>query len=83
MVMGKRSQSEPAQILSRADMIAELRVLIAGRSMRKCAAEWGVDFREISAVLKEDQYPGERLLEMMGLREESSVMYVRYSKVKG
>ena len=74
--MSKRVQSA-AQVLSRADMIAELRALKGGRSMRKCGLEWGVDFHEISAVLKERQYPGAKLLEILGLREESMVMYVR------
>lgn len=77
MIRRNRTQSAPPQILSRVDMILELRARMAGRSLRKCGAEWGVDFHEISAVLNEDQYPGERLLEVLGLREESDVMYVR------
>ncbi len=71
------------QILTRAEMIAELQVRRGGRSLRKCEAEWGVDFREISAVIKGDQFPGERLLEIMGLREESEIMYVRGPAVNG
>ncbi len=66
-----------AQILTRAEMIAELRIRIAGKSIRKWGDEWVVDFREISAVLRGKQYPGERLLEIMRLREESDVRYVR------
>jgi len=58
-------------------MIAELLILVGGRSMRKCAAEWGVDYREIHAVLKAKQYPGDRLLQVLGLREISDVMYTR------
>lgn len=86
--MIKRSQPSslsPAQILSRADMMAELRMRLSssGKSMRQCGAEWGVDFREINAVMKKKQYPGEKLLEVLGLREESAVMYVRGPAVNG
>ena len=79
------SSLSPSQILSRADMMAEVRMLVAnsGKSMRQCGVEWGVDFHEISAVLKELQYPGERLLEILGLREESDVMYVRVMQTSG
>jgi hypothetical protein len=69
--------SVPGQILTRSEMVVELRLRLGGRSMRRCGAEWGVDFHEISAVLAGDQYPGERLLSVLGLREESDVMYVR------
>ncbi len=72
-----------AQILTRAEMIAELQARRGGRSLRKCAYEWGVDFREIGAVINKDQFPGERLLEIMGLREESEIMYVRGPAVNG
>jgi hypothetical protein len=58
-------------------MIAELRGIIGNRSLRQCQAEWGVDFREISAVLRARQNPGERLLALMGLRADTSVHYVR------
>lgn len=86
--MIKRSQPSslsPSQILSRADMMAELQLRVAnsGKSMRQCGIEWGVDFREISAVLKGKQYPGESLLGILGLREESDVMYVRVMQTSG
>lgn len=77
--MIKRSplSSPPPQTLSRAEMIAELRLLVGGRPLRQCQSDWDVDFREISAVLREKQYPGERLLAVMGLREDSDVRYIR------
>ena len=73
----------PKQVLSRADMVAELRLLMGGRSYRTCGKDWDVDWRELHAVIHEWQYPGERLLAVMGLREESDVMYVRVEKVGG
>ena len=86
--MIKRSQPTslmPPKVLSRADMMAELQLRVrgSGKSMRQLGAEWGVDFREISAVLKGKQYPGDRLLEILGLREESDVMYVRVMQTSG
>lgn len=82
--MIKRSPVPP-QILSRADMIAELQLRVrgSGKSMRQLGAEWGVDFREIDAVMREKQYPGEKLLEVLGLREESAIMYVRGPAING
>lgn len=79
------SSSSPPQILSRADMMAELQLLVrgSGKSMRQLGAEWGVDFHEISAVLQKEQYPGERLLDILGLREESTIMYVRGPAING
>jgi lambda repressor-like predicted transcriptional regulator len=72
-----------AQILTRAEMIAELRMRMGGRSMSKCGAEWGVSRQEIHAVLNEDQFPGENILAALGLREESEIMYVRGPAVNG
>ena len=70
----------PKQTLSRDEMIAELRVRMGGCSLRKCGEEWFVDWREIHGVIKKREYPGERLLEIMGLREERDVRYVRVEK---
>lgn len=70
----------PKQVLSRADMVAELRLLMGGRSFRKCDADWGVDYREIHAVVNERQYPGEKLLAVLGLREECTHKWRRVER---
>jgi hypothetical protein len=73
-----------ADILSRDQMIGELRALVAGRPLRRCAREWGVSHQEIHAVLVGGtktgggggRYPGDRLLAVLGLKE-ADMMYVR------
>lgn len=63
-------------------MIIELRMLLGGRSMAQCGREWGVDRREISAVIRGRQRPGDRLLAVMGLeaREEKRLVYIRVNR---
>lgn len=55
------------QHLSREDMIQLLTRLMAGHGPRQCGRDWDVDFREISKVLKGQMYPGERLMQQMGI----------------
>ena len=63
--------------LTLAQMQERLRALRGDRTLVECAEEWGVNFREISKVLKGRQYPGEKLQLRLGLREELVYVYRR------
>ena len=63
--------------LTYADVCERLRALRGGRTLEKWGREWGVDFRELSAVMKDRRRPGKKLLSKMGLRQVAVYEYER------
>jgi len=60
--------------ITRSEVAEMVRVRKGNRRLEDCAREWGVDFREISKVMRGGMYPSDRLLRVLGL-ERCGEMY--------
>ena len=59
--------------LTRAQLIDRLAAMRGTMTLTECGQQWQVDFRELSHVLRSEQYPGERLRKVLGVGAEEVV----------